>query len=67
VPPKPREEREKKEKKSDAIPEKLRDPWGDAKSKKTYTKAEFAEFYGKKDGAKAFAEAVKSYKARTGK
>jgi len=53
VPPKPQEEK---------LPEKLRDP-SDKKSKKAYTKKEFLEYYGKKAGAKAWAEALEIYKS----
>merc|ERR1719440_652578 len=75
TPPKSKEEvskerkeaqKAKKEKEAKAkekeLPTKLRDP-EDPKSKKTYTKDEFVEYYGKKAANKKWAEALKSYQA----
>lgn len=58
VPPKPQEEKKAPEKKKS--PEKLPDPWGTTKKK--YTKDEFVEFYGSKDGKKAWSEAMATFK-----
>jgi 5'-methylthioadenosine phosphorylase len=75
VPPKAKEEvaKEKKDvqkqkkgkekaKEKGEAPKKLRDP-SDPKSKKTYTKDEFVEYYGKKAAGQKWAEALKNYQA----
>lgn len=58
LPPKPKDA---KEKDKDKVPNKLRDP--DEGGRKTYTKEEFQEYYGKKAGAKKWAQALDSFKA----
>lgn len=58
LPPKPKGELADTPK----VPKKLRDP-SEKGSKKAYTKEEFQEYYGKKAGAKQWAQALDSYKA----